>query len=40
MKCKYILVTSELFQSEELTALGDRDFDIVEGVMRWIDIYK
>lgn len=40
MKCKYILATSELFQSEELTVLGDRNFDIVEGVMRRRDIYK
>lgn len=33
-------MTSELFQSEELTDLGDTSFDFVEGVRRWRDIYK
>lgn len=40
LKCKYILVTSELFPSEELTDLVDSNFDIVEGVRRQRDIYK
>lgn len=40
LKRKYILVTSELFQSEELTDLGDTSFDFVESVRRWRDIYK
>lgn len=34
------MVTSELFQSEELTDLGGSSFDIAEGLRRQKDIYK
>lgn len=33
-------MTSELFQSEELTDLVDGSFEMVEGVRRWRDLYK
>lgn len=34
------MVTSELFQSDELTDLRGSSFDIAEGVRRQKDIYK
>lgn len=33
-------MTSELFQSEELTDWGASSFDIAEGVRRQRDVYK
>lgn len=38
LKCQYILVTNELFQTEELTDWGDGSFNIVEGVSRQRDL--